>query len=221
MKATISADVANASGSVCGNGKSGSRTDQFGNWNFSPSQRSLRQRSAIRCRSSTRCATPRCLRLWLIVSPAWPPPMISVFMCSIGIAMNLTCEFACGSAVPGRSCRGAHDPAPECGEIALPSLEAAIDQIPAHAFWHRQCKWRNQPTGGDVVVDIGPNAHRNTQPVDGGLQRLAVKLKLQPPCRHARNGGGLEPQRPVVGRVSDAEQARSFQVAGAFQPYRQ
>src|SRR4029079_5510213 len=37
MKATISADVANASGAFCGNGKSGNRTDQFGNWNFSPS----------------------------------------------------------------------------------------------------------------------------------------------------------------------------------------
>jgi len=54
MNLTISAADANASGSLCGNGKSGSRTDQFGNWNCKPSQRSLRQRSAILCRSSTK-----------------------------------------------------------------------------------------------------------------------------------------------------------------------
>jgi hypothetical protein len=54
MNPAMSAAVANASGSLWGKGKSGNRTDQFGNWNFNPSQRSLRQRSAIRCRSSTR-----------------------------------------------------------------------------------------------------------------------------------------------------------------------
>jgi hypothetical protein len=61
MNLTMSPDVANASGSVCASGKSGSCTDQFGNWNFNPSQRSLRQRSAMRARSSTRCGMPRCL----------------------------------------------------------------------------------------------------------------------------------------------------------------
>jgi hypothetical protein len=40
--------------------------------------------------------------------------------------MNLACEFVSGSAVPGRSCRSAHDPAPERGEITLLGLEIAI-----------------------------------------------------------------------------------------------
>ena len=33
---------------------------------------------------------------------------------------------------------------------------------------------RDQPPGGEVVVDIGPDAHGDAEPVDGGLQRLAV-----------------------------------------------
>src|SRR5947207_14697121 len=188
MNAIISADDAKASGSVCGNEKSGSRTDQFGNWNFSPSQRSLLQRSAIRCRSSTRCFKLRCLSRWLIVSPAWPPPMISVWTCSTGMA-NLADELA----ARGRSRRGVDDPSPECGEIALPGLKTAIDQIPAHALRHRQGKRRDQPSGSEVVVDVRPNTHRHTQPVGRGLQRLAVILKLRPARGHARDAGSLEP----------------------------
>src|SRR6266481_9971242 len=189
MNAIISADDAKASGSVCGKENSGSRTDQFGNWNFSPSQRSLRQRSAIRCRSSTRWARPRCFNRWLIVSPAWPPPMMRVWICSTGIAVSLADELA----ARGRSRRGVDDPAPECGEIALPGLKTAIDQIPAHALRHRQGKRRDQPSGGEVVVDVRPNAHGDTEPVDRGLQRVAVILKLRPARRHARDAGGLEP----------------------------
>jgi hypothetical protein len=30
------------------------------------------------------------VRTWLIISPAWPPPMISVFTCSIGKALLST-----------------------------------------------------------------------------------------------------------------------------------
>src|ERR1700687_950821 len=112
----------------------------------------------MRCRSSTRWARPRCLRLWLIVSPAWPPPMISVSTCSSGMALNLDDRLA----ARGRSGRGADDPAPERGEIALLGSKTAIDQIPAHAFRHAQRKRRDQPSGGEVVVDIGPNAHRDT-----------------------------------------------------------
>src|ERR1700736_3640321 len=85
---------------------------------------------------------------------------------------------------PGGSRRGADDPAPERGEIALLGLEAAIDQIPAHAFRYAQGKRRHQPSGGEVVVDVGPDAHRNAQSVDRGLQRVAVILNLRSPrCR--------------------------------------
>jgi hypothetical protein len=38
---------------ACENAKSGRLPDQFGNWNFNPSPRSLRQRSAIRARLPT------------------------------------------------------------------------------------------------------------------------------------------------------------------------
>src|SRR6266480_2722107 len=103
-----------------------------------------------------------------MASPAWPPPMIRVGTCSIGMA---PAPAACGRS---RGC--ANDPAPERGEIALLGLEAAIDQIPAHAFRHAQRKRRYQPSGGEIVVDVGPDAHRNAQAVDGGLQRLAVEL---------------------------------------------
>ena len=44
--------VQKPSGSVCGKGKSGSFTDQLGNWKRRPSQRSVRQRSAMRARST-------------------------------------------------------------------------------------------------------------------------------------------------------------------------
>src|SRR6476646_10665608 len=143
----------------------------------------------MRCRSSTRWARPRCLSRWLITSPAWPPPMMSVWTCSTGMALNSTD----GLAARGRSGRGMDDPAPERGEIALPGLKAAIDQIPAHALRHRQGKRRDQPSGGEVVVDVGPDAHGDAEPVGRGLQRVTVILKLRPSRRHARDAGGLEP----------------------------
>ena len=89
--------------------------------------------------------------------------------------------------------RRADDPAPERGEIALFGLKTAIDQIPAHALRHRQGKRRDQPSGGEIVVDIGPDAHGNAEPVGGGLQRLAVILKLRPARGDAGDAGGLEP----------------------------
>src|SRR5271154_1880926 len=98
----------------------------------------------MRCRSSTRCGSPRVLSRWLIASPAWPPPITRVWTRSTGTAFALAARSG-----PGR---GADDPAPERGEIALLGPEAAIDQVPAHAFRHRQRKWRHQPSGGDVVV---------------------------------------------------------------------
>src|SRR6478672_5079360 len=189
MNCTISPVAAKPSGSVWGKENSGRFTDQLGNWNFSPSQRSLRQRSAMRCRSSTRWARPRCLSRWLITSPAWPPPMMSVCTCSTGMALNSTD----GLAARGGSGRGVDDPAPECGEVALGGLKAAIDQIPAHALRHRQGKRRHQPPGGEVIVDVGPDAHRDTEPVGGGLQCVAVILKLRPARGDARDAGGLEP----------------------------
>src|SRR5882724_4550205 len=170
MNLMISPVPANASGSSCGKGKSGSRTDQLGNWKRRLSQRSLRQRSAMRWRSSTRCGRPRCFSRWLMVSPAWPPPMTSVSMRSTGMARCL--------ATAGRLRRGAHDPAPERGEIALLGAKTAIDQVPAHALRHAERKRRDQPPGGEVVVDIGADAHGDAEAVDGGLQRLAVELKL-------------------------------------------
>src|SRR5581483_10282942 len=76
-------------GAPSGYGKSGSFTDQFGNWKCRPSQRSLRQRSATRLRSTTRCGRPRLLSMWLMASPACPPPMISVSTRSLTTAKSL------------------------------------------------------------------------------------------------------------------------------------
>src|SRR5215211_2397996 len=209
MNAMISPDDAKASGSLCGNGKSGSRTDQFGNWNFSPSQRSLLQRSAMRCRSSTTCARLRCLSRWLIVSPAWPPPITSVLIRSTGIA---------GTPAPGGGFgRGADDPAAEGGKIALLGAEAAIDQVPAHVLGHAQRKRRHQPARREVVVDIGADAHGDAEAVDRGLQRLAVELEFGPARADAGDTGGLQPGRPIVRRMCNAQQGRSLQVAGTLQ----
>src|ERR1700687_797987 len=129
---------------------------------------------------------------------------------SFGAARSLADELA----ARGRSRRGADDPTPERREIALLGSKTAIDQIPAHALRHRQRKRRDQPSGGEIVVDIGPDAHRNPQPVDGGLQRLAVILQLRSARRHPRDAGGLEPQRPVVRRMRDAQQAWSPEIGG-------
>src|SRR5437764_135186 len=92
---------------------------------------------------------------------------------------RMTLQFAGRLAARRRLRRGTNDPAPEACEIALLALEAAIDQIPAHAFRHRQCKRRHQSPGGNVVVDIGPDAHGDAEPVDGGLQCLAVISELR------------------------------------------
>ena len=62
-----------------------------------------------------------------------------------------------------------HDPATERGEVALFGLKAAIDQVPAHAFGDGERERRHQPPRGEVVVDIGPDAHGDAEPVGGGL----------------------------------------------------
>src|ERR1700712_5552121 len=98
--------------------------------------------------------------------------MTRVSICSTGMALTL--------AARGRLRRRANDPAPERGKIALLGAEAAIDQVPAHALGYAGVARRQQPSGGEVVVDIGADAHRNAKPVDGGLQRLAVELELRP-----------------------------------------
>jgi hypothetical protein len=76
---------------------------------------------------------------------------------------------------------------------------------------------RDQSPGGEVVVDVGPNAHRDTEAVGGGLQRLAVILKFRPARRHPCDPGGFQPARPVVGRMRDAQQAGALEVAGALE----
>src|SRR5438874_11754787 len=129
-----------------------------------------------------------------MTSPAWPPPMMRVWTCSTGMALSPANELA----ARGRSRRGVDNPAPERGEIALLGTKTAIDQIPAHALRHRQRKRRDQPSGGEIIVDIGPNAHGNTEPINRSLQRLAVILKFGSARDHPRHAGRLQPQRPII-----------------------
>src|SRR6266581_6471683 len=96
-----------------------------------------------------------------MTSPAWPPPITSVSIASAGMARAL--------AAGGGLGRGADDPAPERGKVALGGAEVAIDQIPAHALGHAQGKRRDQSSGGEIVVDIGADTHRDTEAVDRGL----------------------------------------------------
>ena len=112
---------------------------------------------------------------------------------------------------------GAHDPAAEGSEIALLGAEAVIDQIPAHALRHAQRKRRDQPAGGEIVVDIGANAHGDAEAVDGGLQRLAVERKFLAARGEPRQLRCLQPQRPVVGRVRHADQVRRLEVGRPLQ----
>src|SRR5215475_15888589 len=60
------------------NARPGKRSCQAGPFATRESHLSERQRSAIRCRSTTRCSTPRLLRCSLMARPACPPPMTSV-----------------------------------------------------------------------------------------------------------------------------------------------
>src|SRR6476469_6000883 len=120
-------------------------------------------------------------------------------------------------ALAGRLRRGADDPAPERGEVALLGPVAAIDQIPAHALGHRGREGSDKPSGGEVVVDIGPDAHGDAEPVAGGLQRLAVVLEFRAACGNARGARRLQPERPILRSVRDAEQAWPFEIARALE----
>src|SRR5256885_11874617 len=144
----------------------------------------------MRCRSSTRCFSPRCFSRWLIVSPAWPPPITRVSTCSTGTAASLAPRGGLG--------RGADDPAAERGKVALLGAKAAIDQVPSHPLRHALRKRRDQPACREIVVDIGADTHGDSEAVDRGLQGLAVKLKFRSARAHACDAGGLEPHRPVV-----------------------
>src|SRR4051812_34619141 len=96
-------------------------------------------------------------------------------------------------AARGRQSRGADDPAAEGGEIALVGLEAAIEQVPAHALRHRQRKGRDEPAGGEVVVDVWADAHGDAEAVARRLQRLAVILEFEAARGDAASARGLQP----------------------------
>src|SRR5438105_11044887 len=100
-----------------------------------------------------------------------------------------------GTGLAARGWRSgcADDPAPERDEIALLALEASIDQIPAHALGHAKRERRDQPSRGEIVVDIGPDAHGDAEPIDGCLQRLAVISKLGSARGDTREPGSLQP----------------------------
>src|ERR1700756_5649549 len=114
-----------------------------------------------------------------MVSRAGPPPMINVSIDSSAMALRFP------RLARSRSGRGAHDPAPECCEIALLALKTAIDQIPAHALWHGERERRDQPSCRKVIVDIGADAHGDAETVGSRLQRLAVILKFGAARGHA------------------------------------
>src|SRR5437763_9505865 len=120
-----------------------------------------------------------------MVSPAWPPPMISVSTCSTAMALAFSAS--------GWLRRRADNPAPERGKVALLGAKTAIDQVPAHALGHAERKRRDQPPGGEVVVDIGADAHGDAEAVDGGLQRLTIELKFRPARGDAGDGRGFQP----------------------------
>src|ERR1700742_1289943 len=130
--------------------------------------------------------------------------MTSVSTLSAGMALL---------ALRGRLGGGADDPAAEGGEIALLGAEAAIDQVPAHAFRDAQRKRRNKPARDEVIVDIGADAHGDAEPVDSRLQGVAVILKLRAARGDARQASSFQPLGPILGGVRDAGQARSFEVA--------
>src|SRR5215813_2258028 len=120
-----------------------------------------------------------------MVSPAWPPPITSVSIRSAGMAHSL--------AAGGWLSASAHDPAAERGKVTLLGAEAAIDQVPAHALGHAQAKGRDQPARGQIVIDIGADAHGDAEPVDRGLQRLAIELEFRPARGEARHLRRLQP----------------------------
>ncbi len=77
--------TAKPSGSRSANSSPGNRSCQAGPFATRESQRSERQRSAMRCRSSTRCGTPYPFRCSLIATPAWPAPTTRTSICWLGI----------------------------------------------------------------------------------------------------------------------------------------
>jgi len=79
MNLMISPVPANASGSSCGKGKSGSRTDQLGNWKRRLSQRSLRQRFGDAVAFEHEMRKAALLQPMAHGKPGLPPPITSVF----------------------------------------------------------------------------------------------------------------------------------------------
>ena len=73
--------------------KLGNRSCQAGPFATSESQRSDRQRSAMRWRSRTRCCTSQALRCSLIARPACPPPTTSTSTISLDISTPLGFDF--------------------------------------------------------------------------------------------------------------------------------
>ena len=102
---------ANPSGSRS-NSSPGKRSCHAGPFATSESQRSERHRSAMRCRSRTRCDTSQALRCSLIARPAWPPPTISTSTASFDIlaplAIDVPVRSGCRDLAGGRWRRSTH-----------------------------------------------------------------------------------------------------------------
>src|SRR3569833_696002 len=131
------------------------------------------------------------------------PDMSRTYICSrlcnercegVHRASSLSARLAPCNNTSDRLRRGrAPYPAAECSEVALASLETTIHQIPPLAFRNAERERCNQPSSGEIVVDIGVDTHRHAETIDRGLQRLAVVLELRAARDDSRNTGGLEP----------------------------
>ena len=130
--------------------------------------------------------------------------MISLSIAASGIAC---------AAARRRLGRGTDDPAAERGKVALLGVETAIEQVPAHALRHAELERRDQPSGGEVVVDIGPDAHRDAEAVDRGLQRVAVELELGPRAVTRGMPAAFSQSGQSSRRMRHPQQRRSLQIA--------
>jgi len=108
----------------------------------------------------------------------------------------------------------------EYGQRRVRRAIGVVHQIPPASLAHRQRERCDQPPRGEVVIDIGPDAHGDADAIRRRLLRLAVKVEDRAGGAQPRHASPLGPARPVPRRMGDAQQHPRGQFRRATQPCR-
>src|SRR5262245_12254606 len=72
-----------------------------------------------------------------------------------------------------------HQPFAERDQRCIVLPKRTIDEVPGLPLRHRKLERRDQPAGGEIILDIGPQPNRHADAVDRRLQRHGIVVEAR------------------------------------------